>query len=85
MLLYIETGLFCALSRYAKTPLSRPNEPPPSSKSRLRSLIGDVKHAMAKLAAAEGRLLWIRPAKSLFAPLAQLAEQLTLKDGALGP
>ncbi len=40
---------------------------------------------MAKLAAAEGRLLWIRPAKSLFAALAQLAEQLTLKDGALGP
>jgi len=33
---------------------------------------------MAELAAAEGRLLSIRPAKSVFAPLAQLAEQVTL-------
>ena len=36
MLLYIETGLCCALPRHAKTPLSRPNEPTAEQQIALR-------------------------------------------------
>jgi len=50
-LLYIGTGFCCAFPERAKTPLSRPNKAVPSSK-QLRSLIGDVKYAIADLAAA---------------------------------
>jgi hypothetical protein len=54
MLLYIETGFCCALPRHAKTPLSRPNQATVEQQIALRSLIADVKHAMARLAAAKG-------------------------------
>jgi hypothetical protein len=40
--------------------LSRPNKASADQQIALRSLIGDVKRAIAQLAAAEGRLLSIR-------------------------
>jgi hypothetical protein len=39
--------------------LSRPNKAGAEQQIALRSLIGDVKHTIAELAAAEGRLLSI--------------------------
>jgi hypothetical protein len=68
MLLSIETEFCCAFPKHAKTPLSRTNEATTKQQIALRSLIANVKHAMAELAAAkEGRLL-DSPWKSLFAP-----------------
>jgi hypothetical protein len=59
MLLYIEIGFCFAFRRHAKTPLSRPNKAGAEEQIAQRSLIGDVKRAIAELAAAEGRLLSI--------------------------
>jgi hypothetical protein len=61
MLLCIEMGFCCAFPKHAKTSLSRPNRACAQQQiALLRSLIGDVKRAIARLAAAEGRLLSLR-------------------------
>src|SRR5438034_2234637 len=49
----------CAFSRHSKTLFSRPNKTGADQQIALRSLIGDAKRAIGKLAAAEGRLLSI--------------------------
>jgi hypothetical protein len=60
MLLYIETGFCCASPRHAKTSLSRPNNAGAEQQIALRSLIGDVKRAIAELAVAERHYFSIR-------------------------